>query len=145
MKILLASDGTAHDAFGVSVAISGNTVIVGANGDSDNGPASGSTYIFDRNQGGANNWGQVAKLGASPPVASHQFGLIVAISGDRAIVGAPGDPPEAYIFDRNQGGPNNWGQVKKFVGGPGVYGFAVSVAIRRRHGPRGRVSRHCHL
>ncbi len=44
---LLADDGAAEDRFGISVAISGATAIVGANRDDDNGNASGSAYLFD--------------------------------------------------------------------------------------------------
>ncbi|MBL7103829.1 MAG: T9SS type A sorting domain-containing protein [Bacteroidales bacterium] len=43
---LLASDGAAFDKFGRSVSISGNVVIIGADGNSDNGISSGSAYVF---------------------------------------------------------------------------------------------------
>ncbi|WP_419634052.1 FG-GAP repeat protein [Thiolapillus sp.] len=62
VKKLLPADGAAADYFGESVAISGDTIIVGAWLDDDNGSASGSAYIFSRNQGGTDNWGQVKKL-----------------------------------------------------------------------------------
>ena len=64
-KKLLAGDGAADDYFGYSVSISGDTAIVGAYWDDDNGDSSGSAYIFSRDQGGADNWGQVKKLTAS--------------------------------------------------------------------------------
>ena len=44
---LLADDGAEEDAFGVRVAISGTTAIVGASWDDDNGPQSGSAYLYD--------------------------------------------------------------------------------------------------
>ncbi|MCH8165013.1 MAG: FG-GAP repeat protein, partial [Planctomycetes bacterium] len=44
---LLADDGAAQDLFGYSVAISGETAIVGAYFDDDNGSNSGSAYLFD--------------------------------------------------------------------------------------------------
>lgn len=43
---LTASDGAASDSFAVSVALSGDTAIVGASGDDDRGLYSGSAYIF---------------------------------------------------------------------------------------------------
>ena len=46
MKIT-ASDGAAYDHFGRSVAISGDLAVVGAQGDDDAGPESGSAYIYD--------------------------------------------------------------------------------------------------
>jgi hypothetical protein len=102
------------DAFGSSVAISGNTAIIGAPQDDDFGMDSGSAYIFiyDPDQ---RAWDQVAKLYASDPGPSHQFGTSVAIQGDTAFVGAPVHPPGGmvYIFERNQGGPDAWGEVRQ--------------------------------
>ena len=53
------------DSFGHSVAISGDTVVVGAIQEDDNGTNSGAAYIFSRNKGGFNVWGEVTKLLAS--------------------------------------------------------------------------------
>ena len=102
---LLASDGTFEELFGVSVSISGDTAIVGAYGDDDNGGASGSAYIFSRNQGGTDNWGEVEKLLAGDGAASDYFGYSVSINGDTAIVGAYGDDDNgsesgsAYVYE----------------------------------------------
>ena len=87
---------SAHDAgpnhqFGRSVSISGDTAIVGAVGDDDLGEFTGSAYIFERNQGGPNAWGEVTKLTASAGAASSNFGESVSIAGDIAIVGSPGE------------------------------------------------------
>ena len=46
-KKLTDSDGAAYDYFGTSVAVDGNTLVVGAYGDDDKGPESGSAYIFE--------------------------------------------------------------------------------------------------
>jgi len=133
-KKLLADDGAAGDHFGLSVSISGDTATVGAYGDDDNGDDSGSAYIFSRNQGGADNWGQVKKLTAGDGAAGDTFGLSVSISGDTATVGAYGDDGysgSAYIFSRDQGGAVNWGQVQKLTAGDGAAGdyFGRSVSI----------------
>jgi hypothetical protein len=137
VKKIKASDGTASDQFGISVSVRGDTAIVGASLDDNAGASSGSAYVFDRNQGGANNWGQVKKLVASDGAAADQFGDSVSVSGDTAIVGAPTDDDaglssgSAYVIDRNQGGANNWGEVKKLVASDGTagdtFGRAVSV------------------
>ncbi|MDL1960780.1 MAG: hypothetical protein LWX01_03635, partial [Deltaproteobacteria bacterium] len=103
-KKLIASDGADSDHFGYSVSISGDTAIVGAYYDDDNGYDSGSAYIFSRNHGGADNWGQVKKLLAGDRAADDGFGWSVSISGDTAIVGALGDDDNgngsgsAYVF-----------------------------------------------
>ncbi|MFQ5630494.1 MAG: FG-GAP repeat protein, partial [bacterium] len=96
-----------------SVSISGDDIVIGADGDDDAGNASGSAYVFNRNQGGADNWGEVAKLTASDAETFDEFGNSVSISGDYAIVGAHKEGVNssgvgaAYIFDRNQGGTDN--------------------------------------
>jgi hypothetical protein len=126
VKKIQASDGATYDYFGRRVALDGDTMIVGAYGNDDNGSMSGSAYIFERNLGGADNWGQRKKLLASDGASSDYFGMAVAVHGDYAIVGAPYDDDKgsssgsAYIYGRNQGGANNWGQVKKITTNDGA-------------------------
>ncbi len=137
VKKLTASDIGSGDEFGRAVAISGEQVIIAAEFNDDNGGNSGSAYIFARNQGGPDNWGQVTKILAPDGQSSDFFGHSVQISGDRCIVGATGDDDNgsssgsAYVFARNQGGPDNWGQVKKLLAsdGSGSDGFGTGVAI----------------
>lgn len=129
---LTASDGRPGDRFGFG-GLSGDTAIVAAVTDDDAALNSGAAYIFERNQGGANNWGEVTKLTASDAAAGDQFGAAgVAISGDTAIVGAmlsSGEAGSAYIFERNEGGPNNWSEVAKLTAPGGPDNFGISTAI----------------
>jgi hypothetical protein len=72
---LTADDGAEGDIFGYSVAISGDTLVVGApwadvGGVYDQGAA----YLFSRNQGGVDAWGQVAKLTADEGATGDYFG-----------------------------------------------------------------------
>ena len=83
---LVAEDGDSNDAFGTSVSISRNGVIVGAPKDEETGRNAGSAYIFVRD---GDTWIQQAKLTASDPVEGAAFGNAVAINMNRAIVGAP--------------------------------------------------------
>jgi len=125
---LTASDGAVGDRFGESVSISGDLAIVGAyDGDLS---SSGSAYIFARNLGGPDNWGELKKLTASDGAARDAFGFSVSISGDLAMVGA-NLSGSAYIFARNQGGNDNWGELKKLTASDGVVGdrFGESVSI----------------
>ena len=124
---LQAADGEAGDVFGESVAIAGDTAIVGATLEDTGSTYAGAAYVFARNQGGANMWGQVAKLQAADSAAGDFFGFSVAIAGDTAIVGAA-LKGAAYVFARNQGGANTWGQVAKLRGVEEVF-FGESVAI----------------
>jgi len=125
---LTALDGAVGDAFGRSVAISGDTAIVGAHGDDDKGSNSGSAYVFTRS---ATTWTQEAKLTASDAAQGDTFGWSVAISSDTAIVGAYGDDGysgSAYIFQRSG---DAWTQRAKLTASDGNQSdyFGVSVAI----------------
>lgn len=111
MAKLIPSDGAEDFGFGHSVSISGDNAIVGTI------PMGGaeSAYIFSRNQGGNDNWGEVKKLVASDGNIGDSFGFSVSISGDNAIVSAPIESLEGstYVFSRNMGGNNNWGEKEK--------------------------------
>jgi hypothetical protein len=108
---LKASNTEANDFFGVSVAILGETVVVGAyledsnaigiNGDGTNNSAgaSGAAYIFVRNAG---VWTQQAYLKASNTEVSDYFGTSVAISGETVVVGAPLEASNATGVNGNQ-------------------------------------------
>ncbi|MCH7488604.1 MAG: FG-GAP repeat protein [Chloroflexi bacterium] len=121
VKKLLASDAQAQDSFGLSVAVSGDTAVVGAWGEDAGGGDAGAAYIYKHNSGGADNWGQVKKLTASDAQADDNFGISVAVSGDIAVVGAQGEDAggsnagAAYVFQRDQGGANNWGELTKLT------------------------------
>jgi hypothetical protein len=85
---LTASDGVADDWFGYDVAIDGDTAVISAVEDSDNGSDSGSAYVFT-NSGGT--WSQTKKLTASDGAVEDWFGESVAISGNVVVVGAMQD------------------------------------------------------
>ncbi len=127
---LLPDDGAEHDDFGISVAISGATAIVGAFHDDDNGSNSGSAYLFDISDPA--NPTQIAKLLAEDGAADDFFGISVAISGETVIVGAHSDDDNgsasgsAYLFDTTTGR-----QIAKLLPEDGAEGdvFGRSVAI----------------
>ncbi len=119
---VLALDANPGDEFGKSVAVSGETAIVGAWNDNGGGFSAGAAYVLQRDRGGADNWGEVKKLTASDAEAYDRFGSSAAISGDTALVGSVyhdaggvGAAGAAYVFQRNQGGSDNWGEVKKLT------------------------------
>ncbi len=130
---LLADDGDTYDRFGWALAVSGNLTIIGAFRDDDNGPYSGSAYVFERDPNGL--WSQAAKLLADDGDADDVFGDAVAIDGDVIVVGAQDDEAlgnwsgSAYVFERD---PNDvWSQTAKLLphdGGP-FWFFGESVAV----------------
>ncbi|MCH8008342.1 MAG: FG-GAP repeat protein [Chloroflexi bacterium] len=137
VRKLAASDVKANDKFGSQVAVNGDTAIVGASGDDSGGISSGAAYVFERNEGGADNWGEVKKLTASDAQIGDRFGFSVAVSGDTAIVGAMFEASggtnsgAAYVFERDEGGADNWGEVKKLTASDAQTGdqFGWSVAV----------------
>jgi hypothetical protein len=139
VKQLSASDGAASDGFGRSVAVSGDTIVVGAYQDDVGANANqGSAYVFQRNQGGADQWGQVKQLVASDGAVDDEFGVSVAVSGDTIVVGAYFDDVgananqgSAYVFQRNQGGADQWGHVRQLTASDGAINdwFGGSVAM----------------
>jgi len=100
---LRAADGSAYDCFGASVALFGDTALVGAFGDGGAGvPANayGSAYVFTRS---VTSWSQQTKLMAYDAAAGDWFGSSVALSGETALVGAPNDAVGTPSANVNQG------------------------------------------
>ncbi len=112
---LKASNTDVDDNFGASVAIIGDTVVVGAkneaskatgvNGDQSDNSASiaGAAYVFVRS---ATNWSQQAYLKPSNTRTYGEFGISLAVSGDTVVVGADGDFSNATGVNGNQSNTN---------------------------------------
>ncbi len=118
-----ASDAAAGDQFGAAVALDGDTLLASAPYNSALGAAGlGAVYVLERNLGGANAWGERARLTPSDVAPQAFFGLRrVALDGDIAVVRRNWDPTtldgSLYIFERDLGGPNAWGERTKLDGG----------------------------
>jgi uncharacterized protein (DUF2345 family) len=132
VKKLTASDAADGDDFGVSVSISGDTLVVGAEA---KGSGTGAAYVFERNAGGAGNWGQLKKLSPKDATSTDAFGFSVGIGGNTLVATAPAKDSltgAAYIFERNEGGTNNWGQTKKLTASDAAilddFGQSVSIS-----------------
>jgi hypothetical protein len=108
---LKASNTEAGDQFGTNIAISGDTLVVGAsiegsnatgvNGNQADNSASfsGAAYVFVRS---GTSWSQQAYLKASNNEAGDQFGSSVALSGDTLVVGTQGEDSNAVGVNGNQ-------------------------------------------
>lgn len=91
---LVPDDGDPVDLFGVAVALSGDTALIGARVDEDpNGEAAGSAYVFERTDG---DWRQQVKLAAADGESHDIFGRSVALRGDTALIGSTRGG--AYVF-----------------------------------------------
>ncbi len=147
---LAASNAGSDDRFGWSVALWGDTLVVGARGedgagsgvtppDDDALDGAGAAYVFTRTDG---IWTEQAYLKASNPGEDDRFGGAVAVSGDTVVVGAGfedgsgADPLDddrsnsgaAYVFVRNNGTWTEQAYLKASNAGDGD-GFGLSVAV----------------
>ena len=131
---LFAPDGAAFDWFGYSVAVSGDTAVVGANNDATpgGGASAGSAYVFLRS---GSVWSLQQKLEASDGAADDIFGQAVSISGDTLVVGAYYDDTtgghnagSAYVFVRSG---TVWTEQQKLLASDAAAydAFGGSVAV----------------
>ncbi|MBN1348101.1 T9SS type A sorting domain-containing protein [candidate division KSB1 bacterium] len=121
---ITASDAGDNDRFGYSVSRCGDYIVVGAYNDSDNGDESGSAYIFKRN---GTTWIEEIKLFADDGDQYDYFGFSVAICGNYAMIGAPGNNRmgAVYIFKRDG---TSWNQKLKLTGPSFGTEFGESVS-----------------
>jgi len=130
---LFAADGEANDTFGNSVAINGDSAVIGAFGDNTGtNPDQGAAYVFTRS---GTVWSQQAKLNGDGGAANDTFGDDVAISRDTIVVGASGDDANfidqgsAYVFTRSG---TVWSQQQQLTAADGAaedyFGFSVALS-----------------
>ncbi len=128
---LFADDGAKGDGFGGKVTLSGDTAIIGAMNQDDNGENAGAAYVFTRNK---SEWSQQAKLIANDTTVKDGFGQSIAIFGDTAVIGAPHDDDKGtdsgsvYVFKRSG---DIWNQQAKLTAIDGASGdvFGISIAF----------------
>jgi hypothetical protein len=132
---LTASNGTAGDGLGNSMAVSGNVAVLGATG--ANGET-GAAYVFIAPASGWTNLTQVAELTASDGIPGDAFGTSVSIAGNTIVVGAPnhavgsnGSQGTAYVFVKPANGWVNMTQTAELTASDGAAldNFAASVGI----------------
>jgi len=130
---ITAEDGSEGDLFGISIAISGDTILVGADLNEEKGFNAGAAYVFTRSE---NTWTQQAKLTANDGAEGDIFGVRVALEGNAALISARRDDDDmmgvdsgsAYIFTRVG---NTWSQQVKLKAPDGAKDdrFGRSVAL----------------
>ena len=129
---LTASDNAGFDDFGISVAIDGDTILVGA--DLVDGPLSGgvgAVYAYEWN---GTAWIEKQKFQASDGDSGGFFGWSVALEGDTAVVGRYWDSSaavhagSAYVFQRVSG---TWNEAQKLLPSPAAdednFGYAIAL------------------
>jgi hypothetical protein len=128
---LLAYDQIANQQFGTSVAIGGNTAVVGAIQDSQAAASAGALYVFERSAG---NWTQALKLVADDAAPGDNLGETLEVEGDTLVSGVRhrsefgSDSGAVYVFQRSG---SSWPQAQKIVPADGALGdhFGTMVAL----------------
>lgn len=125
-----ANDGAADDLLGYSVALDGDTAVVGAYLADGSATDQGAAYVFIRN---GPIWVQEQKLTASDGAFGDWFGFSVDVDGDTVLVGARqanislhADQGAAYVYVRTGG---VWSEQQKLVAGDGAAGDAYGSAV----------------
>ncbi len=127
-----AENGEGH--LGYSVAIAGNTAVVGAPVNEAGGAAGGAAWVFTRTSSGWTQPGQEL-LAPGPAVSGARFGYSVAVAGETVLVGAPGDAADvgsAWVFSETGGvfhttAGSQLGGGKEEVG-EGEFGTSVALS-----------------
>ncbi len=128
--VLSAADAAAGDQFGLTVSVSGETIVVGARLSDSRGTDAGAAYVFTRHDG---HWQQVKKLIASDAAAGDLFGR-VSLDADALIVSADlnddrgNNAGKAYFLERRGGA---WAETAKVTAPNGTEGdeFGISIAL----------------
>ncbi|HUR99363.1 MAG TPA: FG-GAP-like repeat-containing protein, partial [Pyrinomonadaceae bacterium] len=131
--VLIAPDGAAGDKFGHSVAISGDTIVVGSYNDDSPLSNAGSAYVYVRS---GTTWTFQQKLTANDASADDQFGIAVAIAGSVVFVGAnfsdqPSNSDAGAVYRYTRSG-TVWTQLQKLLPAGGVIlgdHFGESLAV----------------
>lgn len=117
--------------FGSELALDGDDLVIGSPYTSDAGAYSGAAYVYQRPPGVLDGWTLAKKVAPRDSAAGDRFGTAVAIYGDRVVIGARGNGGGAYIFSRDHGGTNNWGEVTRLQANDdtpaAVFGGAVAI------------------
>ena len=128
---LLPADGVTDAQFGINLDFDGNTALIGANRDDDNGIRSGSAYVYTTD---GTTWTQQAKLIANDGNPEERFGIDVALEGDTALIGSESSDQgdysgSVYVFTRSG---TTWTLQQKIIPSDGAaldwFGFAISIS-----------------
>ena len=131
LAVLTASDAAAGDQFGLTVSVSGDTIVVGARLADSRASDTGAAYVFGRKNG---TWHQVGKLVASDAASGDIFGR-VSLDQEAMVLSADlnddrgSNAGKAYAF-QNRGGV--WGEVARLTASDGAAGdeFGISLALK---------------
>ncbi|MFC2085914.1 T9SS type A sorting domain-containing protein [Bacteroidota bacterium] len=128
---LTPTGGVGGTNMGMSVSISPPYAAAGATEDDDPVTNAGAAFIFHKDKGGADTWGQTAKIKPSDPTSSKRFGNAISIGGNYALVGAENDASNgsAYLFGQHT--LDGWlvGADAEVISGDGTFDFGTETGV----------------
>jgi len=124
--------------FGSAVAVYDDIIVVGAHGYSTDQTNAGAAFVYQKDQGGTDNWGMVALLKAPTPSAGYNFGTQVQTNGSAVAVSSPfsdaagTDTGSVYLFDTFVAGTLN-ATLRQTIGSPvsspsAMFGKSLSLS-----------------
>lgn len=115
-------DGAGESGFGESLVLTSNLLIAGAPLQQNSNGTVGAVYLITRTSGNPSTWPLARKLMPSATGTPAMFGDAMAQSQNWLAVTAPTETPSGnttqgavYLFARDSGGANNWGQVHRLL------------------------------
>ena len=140
VKRLESPDEMYDEGFGeASIALYDDYLAVSDILDDDTADNSGAVYLFERDKGGANNWGLLKKIKDDFPVENDNWGKVLDMEDDMLVIrnlepkeGGGTGPGSVELLYKDQFGANNWGRLKRLYLEDGVdndrYGWSASVS-----------------
>jgi hypothetical protein len=135
---VIAPDAEDNDTFGLVVSISNDTLAVGAPNKGDDYFNRGAVYVFERNRGGADAWGQVMERKCDYTLNDNSFAYSISLDGDllavgdyrKGIIGTHSGV--VYIFARDMSGDDTWGLMYTIIAldtsEQDFLGYSVSIS-----------------
>lgn len=118
--------------FGIAVAVDGDTIAIGAEGENAGMTDAGAVYIFERKQGA---WQETGKLTTPDPNGNDRFGSSVSLNGDELVIGARGHTVNGnvaagavYTYLRNG---NDWEFDQKLTASDGAGSDVFGISCDR--------------
>jgi uncharacterized repeat protein (TIGR01451 family) len=131
---IIPDDSQNCDEFGTDLQLVGDSLYVGSRFAPGISTYSGAAYVFKRNEGGTNNWGQVLKI-PNPNAGQTEFGLAVAVDNNDMVIGERrfnNSTGIARLYQRSSSNLEDWVFIKNLIGQNISAGdeYGITVAIK---------------
>jgi hypothetical protein len=127
---------TGTGGFGAGLDLWEDRMVVGASSENGSSSGDGAAFVYERDEGGVDNWGLVKKIVGVGTAGGDLFGYSVSVHDNWVAVGAPNRDAQfqprvgaVFFFERDLGGPGNWGQSAEFKGATQYHELGSAIGI----------------